>query len=158
MDRGDVAMNRVPASAALILVIVTLAALVLAIVAGAVGAVAAVYLYDRGTSKGNDLAVALVGFHAMGTFAFVNVFTLLWSRKRNISWRTPAACLVACLCALALTTALFVSSYDEYYAPFFLVAWAAVAAAGMAACVTSGWIRLRARHQFGSGPDRGDSL
>lgn len=115
------------------MVLISLASILAALVAGIGGAVAGVYLYDRGTSKGNDLAVALIGLHSLGTFVFVTVFTFLLCRKRSCSWKIPIGALAACLCALVFDTTLFSSAYDEYFAVFFFVGWAAVAFSGIAA-------------------------
>lgn len=75
---------------------------------GILGSVAAVYLYDRGMSKGNDLAVALIGLHAVGTFSFVVLLTLLSSRFNYLSWKVPFASLAACVLVLLCTTILFI--------------------------------------------------
>ena len=134
-------MRRFPAPLAFILV--GLASVIIATLAGAVGAVAAVYLYDRGTSKGNDLAVSLIGFHAAGTFTFVTVFTLLWARRGNTPWWCPIAAFAACLGLLVCDTVLNWPNYDAYYAPFFFAAWLAVAVSGGVALILSRRIQLR---------------
>jgi peptidoglycan/LPS O-acetylase OafA/YrhL len=118
-------------------------AFALAALAGAVVVIAAEYLYDHATSKGNDLAVALISFHAAGTFAFVTVFTLLWSRRGKVSWRCPITAFSACLALLVYDTVLNWRYYDEYYAPFFWAAWLAVAVCGGVALVLSRRIQLR---------------
>src|ERR1700686_4872849 len=62
---------------------------VLAVVTGIAGAVAGVYLYDRGRSKGDDLAVLIIGVLAVGAFAFVVLLTWLRTLHHKISSRTP---------------------------------------------------------------------
>lgn len=141
MGRGDDAMRRLPAPLAFILVALT--SLIVATLAGAVVVIAAVYLYDHATSKGNDLAVALIAFHTAGTFAFVTVFTLLCSRRGNVSWWCPITAFAACLGLLVYDTVLNWQNYDEYYAPFFWAAWLAVAVSGGLALVLSRRIQLR---------------
>jgi hypothetical protein len=142
MGCGDDAMRRLPTPFAFILV--AFASLIVATLAGAVGVIAAVYLYDRASSKGNDLAVSLISFHAAGTFTFVTVFTLLCSRRGNVSWWCPITAFAVCLGLLVYDTVLNWPNYDEYYAPFFWAAWLAVAVCGGVALVLSRRIQLRA--------------
>ena len=113
--------------------LIALISMVAAVSAGVLGAAAAVFLYDRGTSKGNDLAVALIGLHAVGTFAFVVLFTFLCSRRGYAHWKLPFGALAACVGLLGVNTLFFSSAYDEYYAVFFLAGWALVALSGTAA-------------------------
>jgi hypothetical protein len=127
--------------------IVALVSLIAAIVAGIVTAFSGTYLYDRGMSKGNDLAIALISFHAAATFVFVSLFTYLWSRRGGTAWRTPLACLAPCVFSLVVVTVLYSSAYDDYYATFFVAGWLAVAIAGLAALFLSKYILLdAARH------------
>lgn len=147
-----------PLPAPLAYVLITLASLLAAAVTGLAGAVAFVYLYDRGTSKGNDLAVALIGLHVAGTFTFITMFTLLWTHRGNLSWRGPIASYIACICALAFVTALCAPSYDDYYAVFFYAAWLAVAISGGAALLVSRYILSRAAARSESIRDSGNSL
>jgi hypothetical protein len=149
-------MRRLAPPLAFILVAST--SFIVATLVGVVGAFAGVYLYDRGTSKGNDLAVALIGFHAAGTFTFVTVFTLLWSRRARPSWKVPVASLAACLFALALDTMLFRSSYDAYFAVFFYAAWLAVAFSGSLALVLSRYILSRSGREKSGVHSGSDSL
>jgi hypothetical protein len=135
-------MKPLPTPAAFI--VVAVASVLAAGVTGIAGAAISVYLYDRGTSKGNDLAVAVIGLHAFGSFALVVLFTLLWS-KRSASWKIPAAAFATCICLLGLTTLLFSSAYDEYFAVFFFVAWITVPLSGVAAMTLCRLI-LRRRH------------
>ncbi len=134
-------MRRLPTPLAFILV--AFASLIVAALAGVAGASAGVYLYDRGTTKGNDLAVFLIGLHAAGTFTFAVVFTLLWSRRGNVSWWCPITAFAACLALLVYDTVLNWRNHDEYYAPFFWAAWLAVAVCGGVALVLSRRIQLR---------------
>jgi hypothetical protein len=156
MGRGDDAMRQLPTPVAFILV--ALASLLLAGVAAVIGAFAGVYLYDRGTSKGNDLAVALIAFHAVGTFAFVTMFKLLWCRRGQPSWKIPVGSFAVCLGVLVLDTVLFWSSYDEYFAGFFYAAWLAVAFSGCLALVLSRYILLQAAREKSGAHSGGDSL
>jgi uncharacterized membrane protein YhhN len=156
MGRGDAAMRRLPSPLAFILV--ALASFIVATLVGVAGAFAGAYFCDGGSSKGNDLAVALIGFHAAGTFTFVSVFPLLWSRRGNPSWRVPVASFAACLCVLALDTMIFWSSYDAYSAVFFYAAWLAVAFSGSVALVLSRYTLSRAARENSGGPSGSDSL
>jgi len=149
-------MRRLPTPLAFILV--ALLSFLIASVAAVLGAIAGIYLYDRGTSKGNDLAVALIGLHAVGTFAFVVVFTFLWGRRRSASWKVPVGSFAACLCVLALDSVLFWSSYDAYFAVFFYAAWLAVAFSGCVAIVLSRYILSRAASPKSGVHSSGDSL
>lgn len=135
-------MNRLPA---LRLFALALLSLLGAIAMGILGAVVAVYLYDRGTSKGNDLAVSMIGFHAVGTFTFTSLLTFLWTRSGNVSWKIPVSSLAACLFALFCTTILFASGYDEYFAIFFVIGWISVAFSGALALGFCKYILWRAR-------------
>lgn len=136
-------MNRLPT--ALRLFVQALLSLLGAIITGILGAVAAVYLYDRGTSKGDDLAVALIGFHAVGTFTFTSLLTFLGTRSGNASWKIPVVSLAACFFALLCTTILFSSAYDEYFAIFFVTGWISVAFSGVLALVFCKYMLSRAR-------------
>ena len=60
----------------------------LAFVIGIAGGIAGIYLYDRGSNKGNDLAVGPIALHAVSTFVFVIVFLGTQTAQRNF-WRTP---------------------------------------------------------------------
>lgn len=135
-------MKRLPFAVALVLI--TLSSILVALVSGIAGAVGGVYLYDRGTSKGNDLAVALIGLHSVGTFVFVTVFTFLLRRRGSCSWKVPIGALAACLCALVFDTIRFSPSYDQYFAVFFFAGWGAVGVAGIAALGLCRYILRRA--------------
>jgi hypothetical protein len=135
-------MKPLPAPAAFI--VVAGVSVLAAGITGIAGAASSVYFYDRGMSKGNDLAVAVIGLHAFGSFAFVVLFTLLWS-KRSASWKIPAAGFASCISLLGVTTLLFFSAYDEYFAAFFFVAWVTVPLSGVAAMTLCRLI-LRRRH------------
>src|ERR1700722_1212396 len=71
--------------------------LAVALVTAVVAAWAAIYLYDRANSKGDDFAVGLGGLFAIGTFTFVVAFTWLEQLHHAISSRTPAYALLTCL-------------------------------------------------------------
>ncbi|HET9406003.1 MAG TPA: hypothetical protein VFO39_02080 [Candidatus Sulfotelmatobacter sp.] len=112
--------------------------------AGIIGAFAAAFLFDRGMSKGNDLAVMLIGLHAVGTFTFVTLFTYLWSKRRVSSWKVPATCLALCILVLAIDTAWWSEAFDEYYANFFIGGWLVVGLSGALALFLSRRILARA--------------
>jgi uncharacterized membrane protein YeaQ/YmgE (transglycosylase-associated protein family) len=124
-------MKRLPAP--LVFTLAASISLLVAILGGIIGAVVCVFLYDRGRSKGNDLAVSLIALHTIGTFIFISLLTFLWTRRGSVSWKIPIGCFTACLCALALDTVLFSSAYDEYFAIFFWAAWVAITLSGLAA-------------------------
>jgi hypothetical protein len=124
-------MNPRPSAGTFIFVLS--AAIITALAVGLLGAIAAVFLYDQGRSKGNDLAVALIGLHSFATFTFVVLFTSLWSRRAAVSWHIPIGALAACFGALLLNTIVASSAYDEYFSVFFYAAWAADGISGIAA-------------------------
>jgi hypothetical protein len=119
--------------------------LVGAIGIGILAAVIAVYLYDRGTSKGNDVAVALIGLHAVGTFSFPVLLTFLSSRTSYVSWKVLIASLASCFVVLLCSTILFSSAYDDYSAIFFVMAWISVVISGSLAIGMCNYILSRAR-------------
>jgi O-antigen/teichoic acid export membrane protein len=100
-------------------------ALALATVWGFLAAYAAMYLYDRGTSKGDDAAVALGGLFAVGTFTFVVVFTWLQKAHHTISSRTSLFAFYACLVLPALITVMSADEMD-YYSMFIVSDWLAI--------------------------------
>jgi hypothetical protein len=104
--------------------------LVLAVIMGALGAVLAVYAYDRGMSRGNDFAVSLGGFYAVGAFAFVVAFTWLQKVHHLVSSRTSWFALCAWL---VLPVWLTVMSADEmdYYSMFIVGDWLAILVLGL---------------------------
>lgn len=136
-------MNRPPTS--VLLVMQAFLSLIGAIALGILGSFLTVYVYDRGLSKGNDLAVALIGLHAVGTFVFVTLLTFLWYRSTRISWKTPVGSLAVCLAVLLCTTLLFSSAYDEYFAVFFILGWISVALSGALALGVCRYIVSRSR-------------
>ena len=113
--------RRIPFVVASVLSVIIAGAL--SIVAGTAGAVAGIYLYDRGMSKGDDLAVGLTGLLATGTFVFVTMFAWLSTLHHKISWRTPASALTFCLVLVAVTTGLM---WDSGYSGFILVGWVVI--------------------------------
>jgi uncharacterized membrane protein len=124
--------GRIRAASAFVLSVIV--AGVFAFVASVVGGVTGIYLYDRGTSKGNDVAVGMIGALAAGTFVFVTVFA--WERNKNhqISWRTPAFALVPCLALAAVPTWLMRGDPDyPYYSDFILVGWIVILLCGLLA-------------------------
>lgn len=102
-----------------------IAALALATVCGILAAYTAMYLYDRGTSKGDDGAVALGGLFAVGTFTFVVVFTWLQKAHHTISSRTSLFAFYACLLLPALITVMSADEMD-YYSMFIVGDWLAI--------------------------------
>ena len=105
------------------LVLASLASSALAFVTGLLGGVAGMFLYDRANSKGDDFAVGLGGFFAVGTFTFVVFFTWLQKLHHPISSRTPLFALYACL-LLAAAATLFFGDHD--YSLFMLGDWLAI--------------------------------
>jgi hypothetical protein len=107
---------------------------VFAFVAGVAGGVIGIYLYDRGMSKGNDLAVGMIGALASGTFVFVTVFAWQSNKRHKISWRTPAFALVPCFALAAVPTWLMWGGPDyPYYSDFILVGWVVILLCGLLA-------------------------
>ena len=116
---------------------------ILALVTGIVGSLAGMYLYDRGTSTGNDIAVGLIGLHAVGTFVFVFVLSWLHKVHHEISARTPAFALLFCLSLAALTTLLFWGVLDRYYTSFASTGWILILFCGVAAMFLSHYLFVR---------------
>jgi hypothetical protein len=108
----------------------TVASLALAIVCGVFGGFAGMYLYDRGMSKGDDFAVSIGGFFAVGTFIFVVVFTCLQKVHHPISSRTPLFALCACLVFPVVDTVLSANVMDDHYLPFVVGDWLAILFSG----------------------------
>lgn len=107
---------------------------VFAFVAGVAGGVIGIYLYDRGMSKGNDVAVGIIGALAAGTFVFVTVFAWERNKHHKITWRTPALALVPCLVLAAVPTWLMCRGMDHsYYSGFILVGWIVILVCGLLA-------------------------
>ena len=104
----------------------------LATVAGFFGGFAAMYLYDRGRSKGDDLAVVMSGLFAVATFTFVIGFTWLRKLHHDISARTPLLAWLICLAATAATTTLL---WDRDYEGFILVGLALILFCGLGALI-----------------------
>ena len=102
------------------IVLSAIIAAVFGFLAGLVGAIAGIYLYDRGMSKGNDVAVGMTGLLAVGTFVFVTLFAWLSKLHHKISWRTPAFTLAFCVAVAAVVTGLM---WDPDYSWFVLVGW-----------------------------------
>lgn len=111
-------------------VLAAIAAFVLASILGFLGAVAATYLYDRGNSRGNDLAVGLGGLFSVGTFTFVVAFTWLQKTHHSVSSRTSLFALCACLVLPALVTVVSADEMD-YYSLFILGDWLAILVLGL---------------------------
>jgi hypothetical protein len=125
-------------------ILILLGSMVTALAVGLFGAIAAVFLYDNGRSKGNDLAVALIALHSVGTFVFVTLLTYLWSRRLRITWRVPIVALAGCFTLLVVNTIVASSTYDEYYSEFFYAAWLAVFVSGITALAVCRRILSRA--------------
>ena len=104
---------------------------VLALVSGILGGFAAMYLYDRGMSRGNDLAVGLGGLFAVGTFTFVVVYTWLQKVHHSISSRTSSFAFCACLTLPTVSTVLSLSEMDEHYLLFVLGDWLVILVLGL---------------------------
>jgi purine-cytosine permease-like protein len=99
---------------------------VLATVSGILGGIAAMYLYDRANSKGDDLAVGLGGLFAIGTFTFVIVFTWLQKVHHSVSSRTPLFALYACLALPVVVTLLSAGDIDDHYLLLVVGDWLAI--------------------------------
>jgi hypothetical protein len=109
-----------------------------AAIAGLAGGFAAMYLYDRGKSKGDDLAVFASGLLAAGTFAFVMLFTWLRTLHHKTSLRTPWFAWFFCLAgSLLITFVLWPTGYLDYYMIFICAGWIAILLLGLAAVVLS---------------------
>jgi hypothetical protein len=109
-----------------------------ATIAGIAGGFAAMYLYDRGRSKGDDLAVFASGLLAAGTFAFVMLFTWLRALHRKTSLRTPWFAWLFCLAgSLLITLVLWPTGYLDHYMIFICAGWIAILLLGLAAVVLS---------------------
>lgn len=91
--------------------------------AGSAAGVGAIYLFDRGMSKGDDLGVGISGLFAVGTFVFVTVISLLSKLHHTVDWRTPGFAVAFCLAVAALVTWL---SSDPSYSGVTFVGWLAI--------------------------------
>ena len=113
--------------------------LAIAFFIGFMGSMVGTYLYDRDMSRGNDLAVSLIGLHAIGTFVFVLVLSWLRHLHNKISWRTPAFALLFCLGVAGTTTLLFWKNgdLDTHYMGFMSIGWISILLCGLAAMVLS---------------------
>jgi hypothetical protein len=105
-----------------------------AFIIGFMGGLCGIYLYDRGRSKGNDLAVFLIGMHAIGTLVFVIVFSWLRHFRREISGRTHAFALLFCVSLAAATTLL---CWDANYVSFVSIGWILILLCGLVAMLAS---------------------
>jgi hypothetical protein len=117
--------RQIPGGLAIILAFVI--SLAGALITALIGAWAAIYLYDRANSKGDDFAVGLGGLFAIGTFTFVVVFTWLQKLHHAISSRTPSYALLTCLIFPVAATLLSLSEIDGNYLPFMLADWVVIA-------------------------------
>ena len=111
MSRVVEAYRRMPEW--LFLALATIISWFLAAVTGMAGGFAAMFLYDRGNSKGNDLAVLAGGLLAVGTFTFVLLFTWLRRLRHEITWRTPLFALLFCL----MGRLCFGDPFDLFFCP-----------------------------------------
>jgi hypothetical protein len=86
------------------------------------------YLYDRAKSRGDDFAIGLGGFFALGIFTFVAVFTWLQKVHHPISSGTPLFAWCACITLPIVTTFLDAREVvgDNHWTKFFLGDWAAI--------------------------------
>jgi hypothetical protein len=108
-----------------------------AFIIGFMGGLGGEYLYDRGRSKGDDVAVFLIGLHAIGTLVFVIVFSWLCHIRREISERTPASALLFCLSLAAATTILFWDAVGREYMSFVSIGWILILLCGLVAMLAS---------------------
>jgi hypothetical protein len=109
----------------------------LAFIIGLMGGLGGEYLYDRGRSKGNDLAVFLITLHAIGTLVFVIAFSWLRHFRREISGRTPASALLFCLSLAAATTILCWDAIGSDYMSFVSIGWILILLCGLVAMLVS---------------------
>jgi ABC-type amino acid transport system permease subunit len=112
---------------------------VLAAILGIAGGFAGMYLYDGGNSKGDDLAVLTVGLLAVGTFAFVVLFTWLRTLHHKISSRTPLFAWLFCLAGTLVVTVWLWPSYTDrdHYLYFIYMGWIAILVFGLVGLVVS---------------------
>lgn len=110
-------------------VLAAVVSFMLAGVAGIFGGFAAMYLYDRGMSRGNDFAVSLGGLFSAGTFTFVVVFTWLQKVHHRVSSRTSLFAFYTCLALPVLATVMSADEMD-YYLMFVLGDWLAILVLG----------------------------
>lgn len=111
-------------------VLAAIASFGLATVCGFLGGDTAMYLYDRGRSKGDDAAVGLGGLFAVGTFTFVVAFTWLQKTHHPVSSRTSLYAFYACLVLPVLATMLAADELD-YFAMFIVGDWLAILILGL---------------------------
>jgi hypothetical protein len=111
-------------SRGLALVIAGVAAFGLATICGILGGFAGMYLYDRAISKGDDGAVGLGGFFAVGTFTFAVIFTWLRKVHHPISSSTTLFALYTCL-IFPVAATVFLLDDDNYWL-FVLGDWLAI--------------------------------
>ena len=110
----------------------------LAVMAGAAGAFAGVYLYDRGDSKGDDIAVFASGLLAVSTFVLVVLFPWLRRLRKEISWQTPLFAWLFCLAvSLLITVWLWPAGDLDHYLGFIVVGWMVILLFGLAGMVFS---------------------
>lgn len=102
----------------------------LATACGFLGGDTAMYLYDRGRSKGDDAAIGLGGLFAVGTFTFVVAFTWLQKTHHPVSSRTSLYAFYVCLVLPVLATLLFADEMD-YFALFIVGDWLAIFILGL---------------------------
>jgi hypothetical protein len=112
-------------------VLAAIAAFVLATIFGFLGALAAMYLYDRANSKGDDLTVAFGGLFAVGAFTFVVAFTWLQKLHHPISSRTPLFAFCASLLPPVAVTLASLGDIDDHYLPLVLGDWLAIFVLGL---------------------------
>src|SRR5271169_1108286 len=135
MGRLAEAYRRLPNRMAFI--VSAIIAWVLAFCAGIAGGIGGMYLYDGAQSKGDDLAVGLIGLYAVGTFVFILVFSWLRKLHQEISWRTLAYSLCVCLAGAAITTMISWTDLDEHYMPIVAGGWIVILLCGLAGMLVS---------------------
>jgi len=122
-------------------VLAAIPSFILAAMAGIAGGFAGMYFYDRGNSKGDDVAVLAIGLLAVGTFTFVIVFSWLRALHHKISSRTPWFTWFFCLAGdLVITALLWPGGYPgelAHYMGFILAGWSAILLLGLVALLIS---------------------
>jgi hypothetical protein len=120
--------RRLPMPIAVMLAAIS--AIILSLFTGLVAACGAVYVYDKGEGKGDDLAIGISALCAVGTFVFVTTFSGISGLHHNIEWRTPNAALAICLVVVAVITWIM---WNINFSAFILAGWAATALCGLLA-------------------------
>src|SRR5690349_4992865 len=110
MQRTANAFQRLPTPVAV--VVSALLAGLLGLAIGIGGALLAIYVHDRGNSKGDNWVVGISALFGVGTFVFVTALCWLSKAHHRITWRTPLLSLTFCFVFPVIAT---VYMGDSYY-------------------------------------------